>query len=171
MDTARQKTLDRNALYKEHSQTIDSLRDALLRELTSLVDEFSLNERRAGAVAAYMNDRGNNAETNLCLDNQPFLSTYCFFKVTLFRFLLRNSYSLPTTLSLILGIIRWRLKRSVDDLSYTDLPAQLFENPFVFFHKQDKIQRPVLVINVQYLPTFNSSEFTEQLRPFMILIM
>lgn len=171
MDTARQKTLDRNALYKEHSQTIDSLRDALLRELTSLVDEFSLNERRAGAVAAYMNDRGNNAETNLSLDNQPFLSTYCFYKVTLFRFLLRNSYSLPTTLSLILGIIRWRLKRSVDDLSYTDLPAQLFENPFVFFHKQDKIQRPVLVINVQYLPTFNSSEFTEQLRPFMILIM
>lgn len=60
MDSARQKILDRNALYKEHSQTIDSLRDALLRELTSLVDEFSLNERQAASVAAYMNDRGRS---------------------------------------------------------------------------------------------------------------
>lgn len=58
MDSARQKIIDRNALYKEHTQTIDSLRDALLRELNQLVDEFSLNEQQAASVAAYMNDRG-----------------------------------------------------------------------------------------------------------------
>lgn len=106
---------------------------------------------------------------NTCLAkpyNSPFPPT-----VTLFRFLLRNSYSLPTTLSLVLGNIRWRLKRSVDSLSYSDLPAHLFDNPFVFFHKQDRLQRPVLVINVQHLPKLDSSEFAEQLRPFMILIM
>jgi hypothetical protein len=59
----------------------------------------------------------------------------------------------------------------VDKLSYKHLAAELFDSPFVFFHKQDKLQRPVLVINVQYLPQFDSSEFAEQLRPFMILIM
>jgi hypothetical protein len=58
MDSARQKIIDRNAFYKEHAQTIDSLRDALLRELNQLVDEFSLNEQQAASVAAYMNDRG-----------------------------------------------------------------------------------------------------------------
>ncbi|KAI8577274.1 hypothetical protein K450DRAFT_282783 [Umbelopsis ramanniana AG] len=148
MDSARQKIIDRNALFKEHAPTIDSLRDALLREMNQLVDEFSLNEQQAASVAAYMNDR-----------------------VTLFRFLLRNAYSLPTTLSLVLGNIRWRIKHNIDTLAYTTLPSQLFENPFVFFHKQDKLQRPVLVINVQYLPKFDSNEFADQLRPFMILIM
>jgi hypothetical protein len=59
MDTARQKIIDRNDLFKEHSETINSLRNALLRELTSLVQEFSLDDQRAAAVAAYMNDRGN----------------------------------------------------------------------------------------------------------------
>lgn len=58
MDTARQKITDRNALFKEHSETVNSLRNALLRELTSLVQEFSLDDQRAAAVAAYMNDRG-----------------------------------------------------------------------------------------------------------------
>lgn len=58
MDSARQKIIDRNALFKEHAQTIDSLRDALLREMNQLVDEFSLNEQQAASVAAYMNDRG-----------------------------------------------------------------------------------------------------------------
>lgn len=91
--------------------------------------------------------------------------------VTLFRFLLRNGYSLPTTLSLVLGNIRWRIKHNIDSLAYANLPSQLFENPFVFFHKQDKLQRPVLVINVQYLPKFDSNEFADQLRPFMILMM
>ncbi|KAG2187055.1 hypothetical protein INT44_003283, partial [Umbelopsis vinacea] len=148
MDSARQKIIDRNALFKEHAQTIDSLRDALLREMNQLVDEFSLNEQQAASVAAYMNDR-----------------------VTLFRFLLRNGYSLPTTLSLVLGNIRWRIKHNIDSLAYANLPSQLFENPFVFFHKQDKLQRPVLVINVQYLPKFDSNEFADQLRPFMILMM
>ncbi|KAJ2957016.1 hypothetical protein NQZ79_g7199 [Umbelopsis isabellina] len=148
MDTARQKITDRNALFKEHSETVNSLRNALLRELTSLVQEFSLDDQRAAAVAAYMNDR-----------------------VTLFRFLLRNDYSLPTALSLLLKNIRWRLKNEVDTLTYKTLPSELFDSPFVFFHKQDKLQRPVLVINVQYLPKYDSSVFVEKLRPFMILIM
>jgi hypothetical protein len=93
------------------------------------------------------------------------------YPVTLFRFLLRNSYSLPTTLSLVLENIRWRLKSRVDKLSYKALPSILFDTPFVFFHKQDKLHRPVLVINVEYLPTFDSSEFAERLQPFMILMM
>jgi hypothetical protein len=60
METVRQKIEHRNSLYKEYSETIDSLRDALLREVTSLVDELSLNEAQAASVAAYMNDRGKS---------------------------------------------------------------------------------------------------------------
>lgn len=67
--------------------------------------------------------------------------------------------------------IRWRLDNEVDTLTFKTLPSELFDSPFVFFHKQDKLQRPILVINVQYLPKYDSSVFVEKLRPFMILIM
>lgn len=76
--------------------------------------------------------------------------------VTLFRFLKRAKYSVPSAVNLLLSTIRWRIENHVDALSYKTLPREFFAEPFFFFHKTDRLQRPIALLNVRYLPKFNS---------------
>ncbi|KAI8977675.1 hypothetical protein BDF20DRAFT_942828 [Mycotypha africana] len=123
-----------NESFKANKYIIENLRNALYREVPSLIREFQLNKQEQTALNEFVED-----------------------KCTLFRSLRRNSFSLPTTLSLLLDTIRWRLCQHVDAITLPSI-ADLLNSPFVYFHKFDKLNRPILLIHLEHLPPIEGLE-------------
>lgn len=92
--------------------------------------------------------------------------------MTLFRYLRKNSFSLPTALSLLLDTMQWRLKERVEELTLTHVQGML-SSPLCFFRRQDKSGRPVLVIQLRYFPsTFrDNSELLESIMPLVVFVL
>lgn len=89
----------------------------------------------------------------------------------MFRFLRKNNYSLPTSLSLLLDTIRWRILGDIDNIRISTVRDFLSE-PLVYFHKMDKVNRPVLIVNLAYLPKAPiGSDVTEFLTPLVIFVL
>jgi hypothetical protein len=89
----------------------------------------------------------------------------------MFRFLRKNSYSLPTTLSLLLDNIKWRLQQDVDNILIPNV-EHFLQEPLVFFHEFDKSDRPILVINLAYLPLApEGCDITEYLTPLVVFVL
>ncbi|KAI8148191.1 hypothetical protein BJV82DRAFT_506700 [Fennellomyces sp. T-0311] len=130
MDFQTKRLAELNRLYTEHESSIDSLQAGLRRELPLLVQEFKLSLDQTEALDDYVNDRA-----------------------TIFRFLRKNNFSLPHTLSLLVDTLKWRIRESVDNLKLSDIDPCFFKEPFCFFHKTDRWCRPVLIIQLRHLPS------------------
>lgn len=89
----------------------------------------------------------------------------------MFRFLRKNKYSLPTSLSLLLDTIRWRILADIDSIRFSTV-RDFLNKPFVYFHKVDKVNRPVLIVNLAYLPNApEGCDVTEFLTPLVIFVL
>ncbi|KAI9496831.1 hypothetical protein BDB00DRAFT_785271 [Zychaea mexicana] len=135
MDFQQKRLSDLNALYIEHAGHIDSVQAGLRRELPLLVQEFELSLDQTAAQDAYIEDR-----------------------VTIFRFLRKNNYSLPHTLSLLVDTIKWRIRESVDSLTLSNIDSLFFDEPFCFFRGHDRCGRPILVVQLSHLPATLNNE-------------
>lgn len=92
--------------------------------------------------------------------------------VTMFRYLRKNNYSLPTTLSLLLDTIRWRLTEQVDSIRLSSVSHDFLCHPLVYFYKQDIYKRPVLIIQLAYLPKIQQgNNIDEFLSPLVIFVL
>lgn len=89
----------------------------------------------------------------------------------MFRFLRKNKYSLPISLSLLLDTIRWRILADIDSIRVSTVRDFLHE-PLVYFHKTDKVHRPILIVNLAYLPKApEGHDVTEFLTPLAIFVL
>ncbi|ORZ04769.1 CRAL-TRIO domain-containing protein [Absidia repens] len=148
MDFHQRKLREVNELYSKHELTIEKLHAAVRREIPLLVQENQLTLPQIKALEVFTND-----------------------KLTLFRYLRKNNFSLPVALSLLLDTIQWRLKEQVGELTLTNVQEMLLE-PLCFFHKYDRCGRPVLVIQLAYFPTFkDNTELLETVMPLVIFIL
>ncbi|KAI8067381.1 CRAL-TRIO domain-containing protein [Thamnidium elegans] len=148
MEIYHKKHLQRNQDYKEYQHTIDSIQNALRREIPQLIQEFELTVQEATEIDEFVNDRA-----------------------TMFRFLRKNNYSLPTTLSLLLDTIRWRILADIDKIRVSTV-TEFLTQPLVYFHKADKLNRPVLIVNLAYLPKAPVGyDVTEFLTPLVIFVL
>ncbi|KAG2196236.1 hypothetical protein INT47_007663, partial [Mucor saturninus] len=148
MDIYKKRHLENNQQYNKHEQTIDSIQSALRREIPHLIQEFELTVEESDTIHEFINDRA-----------------------TMFRFLRKNKYSLPTSLSLLLDTVRWRILADIDAIRVSSVREFLHE-PLVYFHKSDKIHRPVLVVNLAYLPKAPEGyDVTEFLTPLVIFVL
>ncbi|KAI9264027.1 hypothetical protein EDC94DRAFT_497943, partial [Helicostylum pulchrum] len=142
------KHLQRNQDYIEYQHTIDSIQNALRREIPQLIQEFELTVQEATEIDEFVNDRA-----------------------TMFRFLRKNKYSLPTSLSLLLDTIRWRIQADIDKIRVSTV-TEFLGQPLVYFHKTDKLNRPVLIVNLAYLPKAPVGyDVTEFLTPLVIFVL
>ncbi|CAO3620457.1 unnamed protein product [Cunninghamella blakesleeana] len=128
MEFHQQKLIEVNQLYEEHEITVEKLRSALIREIPLLVQEYQLTSSQITALEEYVND-----------------------KLTLFRYLRKNQFSLTITLSLLLDTIRWRLTERVDEINL-DTVYDTLSAPLCFYHREDRCGRPILIIQLRYLP-------------------
>lgn len=89
----------------------------------------------------------------------------------MFRFLRKNKYSLPTSLSLLLDTIRWRIQADIDKIRVSTV-TEFLGQPLVYFHKTDKLNRPVLIVNLAHLPKAPVGyDVTEFLTPLVIFVL
>ncbi|KAI9317548.1 hypothetical protein BX666DRAFT_1938284 [Dichotomocladium elegans] len=146
MDVDEKRMEDLNELYKEHESDIASIHSALKREMPLLVQEYKLSFDQTAALDEYINDR-----------------------VTIFRYLRKNGFLIPHTLSRMLDTLKWRIHKNVGLLTVEDQNPAFFEGPFCFFHGNDRIGRPVVLIQLSYLPDIvgDASEF---LSPFITFV-
>ncbi|KAL0140572.1 hypothetical protein V8B55DRAFT_1508505 [Mucor lusitanicus] len=129
MDVYSKRHIESNQLYKQYERAIDSIHSAVQREIPHLIHEFDLSIQEMHALNDFIDDRA-----------------------TLFRFLRKNNYSLPTALSLLLDTIRWRIIADIDNIRIPSVADDFLAEPLVYFHKTDKINRPILMINLAHLP-------------------
>ncbi|KAG1140729.1 hypothetical protein G6F37_008078 [Rhizopus arrhizus] len=118
--------IENNKLYKEHENKVDNIKSTLKKEVTIIAEEYEL-------TAESLND----------------LNDFIQDKATLFRYLRKNNYDLPATLSHLLDIIQWRIRHDIHQIG---LQKELLKDPLVYFHKRDKYNRPILIIHLSYLP-------------------
>ncbi|KAI8096360.1 CRAL-TRIO domain-containing protein [Halteromyces radiatus] len=148
MDFHQRKLEEVNQLYKEHELTIEKLHAAVRREIPLLVQEYQLDLPHIKALEDFVND-----------------------KLTLFRYLRKNNYSLPVALSLLLDTIRWRLEEQVDKLTIYHV-QELLSMPLCFFHHQDRWGRPVLVIQLSHFPRFkDNTDLLASVVPLVIFLL
>lgn len=69
--------------------------------------------------------------------------------------------------------ILWRRESNIAHLTWQSVPTEFFENGFAFFHKHDRLNRPVAVVRMRYFPQFRdkSKTLTELIRPYACLVM
>lgn len=78
---------------------------------------------------------------------------------------------MPTSLSLILDTIRWRILGDIHNIRISTL-QHFLDEPLVYFHKVDKLNRPILIVNLAYLPTTPMDcDVTEFLSPLVIFVL
>ncbi|ORY97434.1 hypothetical protein BCR43DRAFT_523614 [Syncephalastrum racemosum] len=150
MEFQRQRLHDLNVLYKENEKLIDSVQSGLRREIPLLIQEFKPSLEQTAALDEYINDR-----------------------ITLFRFLRKNNYSLPHTLSLLVDNLRWRLREHIETFTFAAVKEPFFDAPYCFFSdERDGAGRPVLVIQLSQLPEAPpNADLKEFFAPFVIYML
>ncbi|KAI9289780.1 CRAL-TRIO domain-containing protein [Umbelopsis sp. AD052] len=137
-----------NENYNTYSNAIDSLNAALHRELPLLAHDLTLDSMQVSAVHDYINDR-----------------------VTLFRFLKRCEFVVPSALALMLDTIQWRLREKVDSFTWDRLPSELQQSGIVFFRNYDKLNRPIGFVRLRQLPKFSQGSLIDNIKPLVIYVM
>ncbi|GAN01128.1 hypothetical protein MAM1_0005c00559 [Mucor ambiguus] len=149
MDVYTKRHIESNQLYKQHERAIDSIHNAVQREIPRLIHEFDLSIQEMHALNDFIDDRA-----------------------TLFRFLRKNNYSLPTALSLLLDTIRWRIMADIDNIRIPSVADDFLAEPLVYFHKTDRVNRPILMINLTHLPKAPAgTDVSEYLTPLVIFVL
>ncbi|KAI8647417.1 CRAL-TRIO domain-containing protein [Parasitella parasitica] len=149
MNTYHKRHIENNELYRQHERTIESIHSAVQREVPHLIHEFDVSIQEVDALNDFIDD-----------------------KATLFRFLRKNNYSLPTALSLLLDTIRWRIIADIDNIRIPSVADDFLNKPLVYFHKYDKAGRPILIINLEHLPKAPASiDASEYLTPLVVFVL
>ncbi|CEP16569.1 hypothetical protein [Parasitella parasitica] len=149
MNIHHKRHIENNELYRQHERTIESIHSAVQRETPHLIHEFDLSIQEVNALNDFIDD-----------------------KATLFRFLRKNNYSLPTALSLLLDTIRWRIIADIDNIRIPSVADDFLAEPLVYFHKFDKYHRPILIVNLEYLPKAPAgTDVSEYLTPLVIFVL
>ena len=94
--------------------------------------------------------------------------------VTIFRFLRDSQFHETKAHEKLLDTIRWRQELGVPRMTYESVAGEFFDSGgFAFFHKQDKLGRPVAVVQMRYFPQFHdkSKSLTDFIRPYACLVM
>ncbi|KAI7853675.1 CRAL-TRIO domain-containing protein [Circinella umbellata] len=100
--------------------------------------------------------------------------TYLNDDVTIFRFLRDSGFDETKAHEKLLDTIRWRQELGVPRMTYESVASEFFDSGgFAFFHKQDKLGRPVAVVQMRYFPQFQdkSKGLTDFIRPYACLVM
>ncbi|KAI8071560.1 CRAL-TRIO domain-containing protein [Gongronella butleri] len=148
MDFHQKKVQETNELYEEHADTVEKLHAALRREIPLLTQEFQLSFAQVKVLELFMAD-----------------------KLTLFRYLRRNQFSLPVALSLLLDTIRWRITERIDELSITHV-QDLLQKPLCFFNGFDRVGRPILIIQLRYFSAYeNTDDLLAAVLPLIIYLL
>ncbi|KAI8143682.1 CRAL-TRIO domain-containing protein [Fennellomyces sp. T-0311] len=136
-----------NSQYSQHEDDIRRLTERLNRDVELL--GFSPDD--LDDAKAYIND-----------------------DVTIFRYLREGNFDETTAHERLLDTIRWRQEYGVSRMTYESVASEFFDcGGFAFFHKQDKLGRPVAVVRMRYFPQFQdkSKSLTELMRPYACLVM
>ena len=94
-----------------------------------------------------------------------------FGTVTLFRFLRRCEFVVPTALALMLATIQWRLKENIDSFRYDQMPIELKEAGLVFFRNYDKLNRPIAYVRLRQFPKFSQGSLLDNVKPLLYYVM
>lgn len=119
----------------------------------------------------------NTLMTGVCHCYRPhqlivnFLLTLFFGTVTLFRFLRRCEFVVPTALALMLATIQWRLKENIDSFRYDQMPIELKEAGLAFFRNYDKLNRPIAYVRLRHFPKFSQGSLLDNIKPLLYYVM
>ncbi|KAI9485013.1 hypothetical protein BDB00DRAFT_792412 [Zychaea mexicana] len=99
--------------------------------------------------------------------------TYLNDDVTVFRYLRESGFDETTAHERLLDTIRWRQEHGVARMTYESVASEFYDGGFAFFHKQDKLGRPVAVVRMRHFPQFHdkSKSLTDFIRPYACLVM
>lgn len=68
--------------------------------------------------------------------------------------------------------IRWRIIADIDNIRIPSVANDFLAEPLVYFHKTDKVNRPILMVNLAYLPKAPAStDVSEYLTPLVIFVL
>jgi hypothetical protein len=71
-----------------------------------------------------------------------------------------------------LDTIRWRIIADIDNIRIPSVANDFLAEPLVYFHKTDKINRPILMVNLAHLPKAPAStDVSEYLTPLVIFVL
>lgn len=77
----------------------------------------------------------------------------------------------------LLDTIQWRRDQSIADMSYISSASYFYSDTsggFAFFHKQDRLGRPIVVVRMRYFPQVpktSTISLTELIRSYACLVM
>lgn len=102
---------------------------------------------------------------------------HIIFLVTIFRFLKEADYNVERAYEWLLDTVQWRRDQSIADMSYISSAGNFYSETsggFAFFHKQDRLGRPIVMVRMRYFPQMPKSSttgLTDLIRPYACLIM
>ncbi|KAG0171563.1 hypothetical protein DFQ28_000821 [Apophysomyces sp. BC1034] len=132
------------AEYKQHRETLNGLEMKLRQDLDTLgVGEDDLVHARE-----YIKDH-----------------------VTLFRFLRDSNFVEQAAQARLMDTILWRINESIPNLTWHSLANEFYSEGFAFFHKEDKLGRPVAIIRMRHFPKFRDKPLSDYMRPFACFVM
>ena len=94
--------------------------------------------------------------------------------VTLFRYLSGSQFDETKAHERLLDTIRWRQEKGVARMTYKSVANEFFDDGgFAFFHKQDRLGRPIAIVRMRYFPQFRdkAATLTELMQPYAWLVM
>lgn len=59
MDIYHKRHIENNQLYREHERAIDSIHNAVQREIPHLIHEFGLSTQEMNALNDFIDDKGD----------------------------------------------------------------------------------------------------------------
>ncbi|KAI7887079.1 CRAL/TRIO domain-containing protein, partial [Lichtheimia hyalospora FSU 10163] len=86
-------------------------------------------------------------------------------------------YDIERAYEWLLDTIQWRREQGIPDMSYISSAGNFYSDTsggFAFFHKQDQLGRPMVIVRMRYFPQIPKSStisLTELIRPYACLIM
>ncbi|KAI8389460.1 CRAL-TRIO domain-containing protein [Blakeslea trispora] len=98
---------------------------------------------------------------------------YAHDRVSLFRMLKDTEFSEDETVRRLLDTIEWRKEQKVARMTYESVTPEFFGHGFAFFHKQDRLGRPIAVIQMRHFPTFldKTKSLSDFMVPFAMLVL
>lgn len=86
-------------------------------------------------------------------------------------------YNVERAYEWLLDTVRWRRDQSIADMSYISSAGNFYSETsggFAFFHKHDRLGRPMVMVRMRYfpqLPKSSTTSLTDLIRPYACLIM
>ncbi|KAF7728902.1 hypothetical protein EC973_005297 [Apophysomyces ossiformis] len=132
------------AEYKQHRKALNNLEMKLRQELETL-----------------------GVEKDDLVHAQEYIKDH----VTLFRFLRDSDFVEETAQKRLMDTIFWRISQDIHNMTWRSLANEFYDQGFAFFHKQDKLGRPIAVIRMRYFPKFRDKSLSEYMKPFACFVM